>query len=56
MSRILWVVRHAEREDNINPNWQRKSKSNPNGLKSDNSPLSARGRYQAAELANRLMI
>lgn len=34
----LWVVRHAEREDNINPGWQTNS-----DLKSDNSPLSKRG-------------
>lgn len=35
---IFWIVRHAEREDNINSNWRHNST-----LKSDNSPLSRRG-------------
>lgn len=35
---VFWVVRHAEREDNINSNWSRNST-----LRSDNSPLSRRG-------------
>ena len=35
----------------INPKWQ--TKANPHGLKSDNSPLSARGHKQARELAAR---
>ncbi|MCP9264157.1 hypothetical protein DINM_022166 [Dirofilaria immitis] len=47
-SMTLWVVRHAEREDNINSAWQNNSK-----LKSDNSPLSKRGQGQANELAVR---
>lgn len=39
MSRMtFWVVRHAEREDNISSAWRKTSK-----LKSDNSPLSKRG-------------
>jgi broad specificity phosphatase PhoE len=42
---------HAEREDNINSNWMKNA--NPNNLKSDNSPLSARGQVQATELAKR---
>lgn len=44
----FWVVRHAEREDNINSGWHRNSK-----LKSDNSPLSKRGQGQADELSAR---
>ncbi|KAI1717264.1 histidine phosphatase superfamily (branch 1) domain-containing protein [Ditylenchus destructor] len=51
MGRTLWVIRHAEREDNINRSWQKAK--NPRGLKSDNSPLSERGRKQADELAKR---
>jgi broad specificity phosphatase PhoE len=52
-SRVIWVIRHAEREDNINPkNWMVKA-TNPHGLKYDNSPLSSRGRKQAKELAER---
>uniref|UniRef100_A0A183BK09 Phosphoglycerate mutase n=1 Tax=Globodera pallida TaxID=36090 RepID=A0A183BK09_GLOPA len=51
MSRILWVVRHAEREDNINSNWHKNS--NPQKLNLDNSPLSSRGKKQAVELATR---
>ncbi|KAF7635428.1 hypothetical protein Mgra_00005104 [Meloidogyne graminicola] len=50
-SRVLWVVRHAEREDNINSNWRKNA--NPHKLKSDNSPLSTRGLEQAKELAKR---
>uniref|UniRef100_A0A915CYL2 Phosphoglycerate mutase n=1 Tax=Ditylenchus dipsaci TaxID=166011 RepID=A0A915CYL2_9BILA len=49
--RIVWVIRHAEREDNINPRWQQNK--NPRGLKSDNSPLSLRGQKQADELCVR---
>uniref|UniRef100_A0A915AZ42 Phosphoglycerate mutase n=1 Tax=Parascaris univalens TaxID=6257 RepID=A0A915AZ42_PARUN len=41
-----WVVRHAEREDNISSAWRRNS-----SLKSDNSPLSKRG--QADEISKR---
>ncbi|VDK85319.1 unnamed protein product [Litomosoides sigmodontis] len=48
VSMTYWVVRHAEREDNINSAWQSNST-----LKSDNSPLSKRGRGQADELADR---
>ena len=49
--RTIWLVRHAEREDTINHEWQKNA--NPNGLKRDNTPLSARGRAQAEELAKR---
>src|SRR4051812_42950973 len=49
--RTIWVVRHAEREDNINCSWLRQA--NPLRLKSDNSPLSKRGHQQAKELAQR---
>ncbi|EYC16652.1 hypothetical protein Y032_0033g2765 [Ancylostoma ceylanicum] len=49
--RTIWVVRHAEREDNINRKWR----SLPGGseLASDNSMLSERGRTQAKECAVR---
>lgn len=53
MVRILWVVRHAEREDNINDKWIKDKAKNPHNLKSDNSPLSARGQKQADELNKR---
>ncbi|KAK5967091.1 Alpha-ribazole phosphatase [Trichostrongylus colubriformis] len=49
--RIIWVVRHAEREDNVNPNWQ--SLPEARGLNNDNPMLSARGRKQARECAAR---
>ncbi|VDM99766.1 unnamed protein product [Thelazia callipaeda] len=44
----FWVVRHAEREDNINSAWHKNS-----DLKSDNAPLSKRGQKQADELGAR---
>lgn len=47
----IWLVRHAEREDDINRYWQ--TNANPNGLKRENPPLSARGRVQAEELAKK---
>ncbi|XGW19964.1 hypothetical protein V3C99_003632, partial [Haemonchus contortus] len=49
--RTIWVVRHAEREDNINRGWRKL----PGGsdLLSDNSMLSERGRTQAKECATR---
>lgn len=56
MVRTLWVVRHAEREDNINHNWIKDKTKNPNNLKSDNSPLSLRGQKQADELNKRYSI
>ncbi|MFH4980097.1 hypothetical protein AB6A40_006806 [Gnathostoma spinigerum] len=45
---ILWVVRHAEREDNVNHHWTKSS-----NLRSDNTPLSRRGQCQADELGKR---
>lgn len=51
MVKTFWVVRHAEREDNINKNWIRSK--NPRELKSDNSPLSEHGKIQANELGKR---
>ncbi|CAD6196282.1 unnamed protein product [Caenorhabditis auriculariae] len=49
--RKIWVVRHAEREDNINRGWRKLEGSE--GLASDNSMLSARGKQQARECAQR---
>ncbi|WKX92729.1 hypothetical protein Q1695_010622 [Nippostrongylus brasiliensis] len=49
--RTVWVVRHAEREDNINRNWRKEPGAS--GLASDNSLLSERGRSQAKECATR---
>ncbi|ETN75513.1 phosphoglycerate mutase family protein [Necator americanus] len=49
--RTIWVVRHAEREDNINRKWR--SLPGADGLASDNSMLSERGRTQAKECAVR---
>ncbi|KAE9421250.1 hypothetical protein Angca_001106, partial [Angiostrongylus cantonensis] len=49
--RAIWVVRHAEREDNINKNWR--SLPGASSLASDNSMLSERGRSQAKECAER---
>ncbi|CAB3407059.1 unnamed protein product [Caenorhabditis bovis] len=45
--RKIWIVRHAEREDNINRGWRNLPEAK--GLTRDNSILSARGRKQAAE-------
>ncbi|CAJ0941000.1 unnamed protein product, partial [Mesorhabditis belari] len=49
--RTIWVVRHCEREDNIDHNWRKKAEFKK--FHHDNSPLSARGKKQADELANR---
>ncbi|CAJ0606631.1 unnamed protein product [Cylicocyclus nassatus] len=49
--RIVWVVRHAEREDNVNENWETLAAAR--GLKSDNTMLSERGRQQAKECSKR---
>ncbi|KAI6216729.1 hypothetical protein M3Y99_01801500 [Aphelenchoides fujianensis] len=46
IKRRLYVVRHAEREDNVNRDWQRVHQR----FTKDNSPLSDRGRRQAEEL------
>uniref|UniRef100_A0A8R1I012 Uncharacterized protein n=1 Tax=Caenorhabditis japonica TaxID=281687 RepID=A0A8R1I012_CAEJA len=49
--RKIWIVRHAEREDNINRNWRKLDGAE--GLASDNSMLSNRGKQQAKECQNR---
>uniref|UniRef100_A0A7I4YWL7 Histidine phosphatase family protein n=1 Tax=Haemonchus contortus TaxID=6289 RepID=A0A7I4YWL7_HAECO len=51
--RVIWVVRHAEREDNVNPDWQDLAEAK--GLRWDNPMLSGRGRKQARECAERLV-
>uniref|UniRef100_A0AC34F8C5 Phosphoglycerate mutase n=1 Tax=Panagrolaimus sp. ES5 TaxID=591445 RepID=A0AC34F8C5_9BILA len=48
MTRILYIIRHAERIDNIDSSWRKKA---GNEFKSDNSPLSPRGHKQCSELA-----
>lgn len=47
VQRKIFIVRHAEREDNINKQWR---KANPHMW--DNSPLSERGHSQCADLRN----
>ncbi|GMR53720.1 hypothetical protein PMAYCL1PPCAC_23915, partial [Pristionchus mayeri] len=49
--RVIWVVRHCEREDNVNRQWR--NLAGMNVFMSDNSPLSQRGRVQAHELGKR---
>ncbi|CAL2030119.1 hypothetical protein CAEBREN_23820 [Caenorhabditis brenneri] len=49
--RKIWIVRHAEREDNVNRNWRKVEGSE--GLSSDNSMLSQRGKQQARECKTR---
>ncbi|ETN82864.1 phosphoglycerate mutase family protein [Necator americanus] len=49
--RAVYVVRHAEREDNINRNW--KKLAAVQNLADDNPMLSQRGRLQAKECAAR---
>ncbi|CAI5437696.1 unnamed protein product [Caenorhabditis angaria] len=49
--RKIWIVRHAEREDNINKNWRRLEEAED--LARDNSMLSERGRQQAKECQQR---
>uniref|UniRef100_A0AC34QHS7 Phosphoglycerate mutase n=1 Tax=Panagrolaimus sp. JU765 TaxID=591449 RepID=A0AC34QHS7_9BILA len=48
--RVIYLIRHGERVDNINDRWLRNSKYT-GFYKSDNSPLSPRGETQGAELA-----
>ncbi|VDM29987.1 unnamed protein product [Toxocara canis] len=48
----IWVVRHAEREDNVNKAWRRWFYAITH-LAKDDSPLSKRGRLQAEECAAR---
>ena len=49
IGRTLYIVRHAQREDNINKAWINDSRLNPLGLQWDNSPLSERGRKEQAD-------
>ncbi|GMT34598.1 hypothetical protein PFISCL1PPCAC_25895, partial [Pristionchus fissidentatus] len=49
--RTIWVVRHCEREDNVNRKW--KELPGMDRFMQDNSPLSKRGRVQAKELGKR---
>ncbi|KAK6727226.1 hypothetical protein RB195_005125 [Necator americanus] len=49
--RAVWVVRHAEREDNINEDWRKLPSARV--LTFANSMLSKRGREQAKECAAR---
>ncbi|CAO4359985.1 unnamed protein product [Caenorhabditis nigoni] len=49
--RKIWIVRHAEREDNVNRHWRKLEGAD--GLASDNSMLSTRGKQQAKECKNR---
>ncbi|GMT01585.1 hypothetical protein PENTCL1PPCAC_23759, partial [Pristionchus entomophagus] len=49
--RVIWVVRHCEREDNVNRQW--KKLPGMSVFEFDNSPLSQRGRAQAQELGKR---
>ncbi|CAJ0594022.1 unnamed protein product [Cylicocyclus nassatus] len=51
MNRAIWVVRHAEREDNVNENWEKLPGARD--LKPDNTMLSERGRQQARECGAR---
>uniref|UniRef100_A0A914PCB0 Phosphoglycerate mutase n=1 Tax=Panagrolaimus davidi TaxID=227884 RepID=A0A914PCB0_9BILA len=48
MARTIYIIRHAERMDNVDNNWRKKV---GNEYKSDNSPLSAQGHKQCVELA-----
>ncbi|CAI4232202.1 unnamed protein product [Auanema sp. JU1783] len=47
--RVIWLVRHGERIDNINPDWKTTAK------RWDDPPLSERGVVQAGEVGLRLL-
>ncbi|KAE9555840.1 hypothetical protein FO519_000925 [Halicephalobus sp. NKZ332] len=47
--RLIYLIRHGERIDNVSHNWQKKSEYK--SFKYDNSPLSDRGKVQGKELA-----
>jgi broad specificity phosphatase PhoE len=48
MSRVLWLVRHGERRDEVDPEWA------DNAERPHDPPLTARGRRQAEQVADRL--
>ena len=54
IGRTLYLVRHAQREDDVNEEWITDPSANPWGLKWDNPPLSNEGREMANELGRRL--
>uniref|UniRef100_A0A7E4VUS1 Histidine phosphatase family protein n=1 Tax=Panagrellus redivivus TaxID=6233 RepID=A0A7E4VUS1_PANRE len=47
MVRTIYIIRHAERIDNVDSQWRKKTK---NAFSYDNSPLSTRGHQQCTEL------
>ena len=51
--RTLYIIRHAQREDDANKDWINDPKINQWGLKWDNTPLSKEGRKSANELGQR---
>ena len=51
--RTLYIIRHAQREDDANKEWINDPNVNRWGLKWDNTPLSKEGRKSANELGQR---
>ncbi|WP_142859792.1 histidine phosphatase family protein [Salinigranum halophilum] len=48
MSRVLWLVRHGERRDEVDPNWAAEAE------RPHDPPLTDHGRWQAERLGERL--
>uniref|UniRef100_A0A914Z7S9 Phosphoglycerate mutase n=1 Tax=Panagrolaimus superbus TaxID=310955 RepID=A0A914Z7S9_9BILA len=48
MPRTIYIIRHAERMDNVDPSWRKKVAKD---FQSDNSPLSQQGHRQCIELS-----